>query len=187
MKDVDQFIAQCCEAVENDTSHRAAREVVARAVSDPNKVLAALGEPSQAGVTPLHHSASVTILNVVWGPLMNIPAHNHEMWAVIGIYAGREDSILWRRIDDENGQSIEAAGATSLATKDTEPLGKDIIHSVVNPVNRLTAAIHVYGGDFFGVERQEWDPETHEERPFDFDRTRQYFEKSNRLLTESQG
>jgi predicted metal-dependent enzyme (double-stranded beta helix superfamily) len=115
---------------------------------------------------------------------MNVPAHNHEMWAVIGLYAGREDNIFWRRIEDDNGQTIEAAGAASLAVKDAEPLGKDIIHSVVNPVDRLTAAIHIYGGDFFGAERLEWDPETHEERPFDFERTRRYFERSNRLLAD---
>ena len=24
--------------------------------------------------------------------------HNHEMWAVIGVYTGREDNIFWRRI-----------------------------------------------------------------------------------------
>ncbi|MDH3232655.1 MAG: hypothetical protein OEQ29_03955 [Alphaproteobacteria bacterium] len=182
MLDVDQLIAECCKGVKDDGGHRAAREIVARAVSDPGSVVAALGEPLRAGVTQLYHSDTLTILNVVWGPLMNVPAHNHEMWAVIGVYGGREDNIFWRRISDENGQTIEAAGATSLATKDAKPLGRDIIHSVVNPVDRLTAAIHVYGGDFFGAERKEWDPETHEERPFDFDRTRQYFERSNRLL-----
>jgi hypothetical protein len=31
---------------------------------------------------------------------------------------------------------------------DAEPLGLDIIHSVTNPVDRLTGAIRVYGGDF---------------------------------------
>ena len=187
MLDVDHFITECCEATSVDSSHRTVLEIVARAVSDPGNVVTALGEPSRAGVTPLHHSDSLTILNVVWGPLMNVPAHNHEMWAVIGIYGGREDSIFWRRTDDGKGQTIEAAGATSLGTKDAEPLGKNIIHSVVNPVDRLTAAIHVYGGDFFGAKRLEWDPETHRQRPFDFDRTRRYFERSNRLLAGSQG
>ena len=41
-----------------------------------------------------------------------------------------------------------------------EPPGRDIIHSVTNPIARLTGAIHVYGGDFFGVPRSEWDPES---------------------------
>ncbi len=183
MFDLDRFISDCCDAVDQDPTHRAAREVAARAVADPSAVLKGLGEPERAGVTPLYQSDKLTILNVVWGPLMNVPAHNHEMWAVISVYAGREDNIFWRRIEDENGKSIEPAGAKSLGAKDAEPLGRDIIHSVVNPVDRLTAAIHLYGGDFFETDRLEWDPESHRERPFDIERTRRYFERSNLLLT----
>ncbi len=185
MFDLDTFIADCCDAVAQDPTHRSAREVLARAVADPTAVLMGLGEPERAGVIPLYQSDALTVLNVIWGPLMNVPAHNHEMWAVIGVYTGREDNIFWRRIADESGETIEAAGAKSLAAKDAEPLGRDIIHSVVNPVDRLTGAIHLYGGDFFATERLEWDPETHQERPFDVDRTRGYFERSNLLLNAS--
>lgn len=187
MFDQERFVADCRDAVREDASHRAAREVAARAVSSPGDIVRSLGEPARAGVTTLFHSDDLTILNVVWGPLMNVPAHNHEMWAVIGVYAGREDSIFWRRIVDDDGPIIEAAGAASLAAMDAEPLGRDIIHSVVNPVDGLTAAIHIYGGDFFAAERLEWDPESHEERPFDFERTRRYFEQSNRLVAVGRG
>ena len=40
---------------------------------------------------------------------------------------------------------------------DAEPLGSDIIHSVINPIDKLTGAIHIYGGDFFAAERSEWE------------------------------
>jgi hypothetical protein len=40
---------------------------------------------------------------------------------------------------------------------DAEPLGHNVIHSVTNPIPRLTVAMHVYGGDFFAAERSEWD------------------------------
>lgn len=183
MFELDRFIAECCDAVEDDPSHRAAREVAARAVSDSSAVIKGLGEPERAGVMSLYQSNRLTILNVVWGPLMTVPAHNHEMWAVISVYTGREDNIFWRRIEDETGVTIEAAGAKSLGVGDVEPLGRDIVHSVVNPVERLTGAIHVYGGDFFEVERSEWDPESHRERPFDFESTRRNFERSNLLFS----
>jgi predicted metal-dependent enzyme (double-stranded beta helix superfamily) len=62
------------------------------------------------------------------------------------------------------------------------PLGRDIIHSVLNPIKRLTGAIHVYGGDFFGVPRSEWDPEELVEHPFDVQKTLALFEESNRLF-----
>ena len=182
MFDLERFLADCNDAVQHDSSHRAAREIAARAVADPAAVLAGLGEPQRAGVTPLYQSDKLTVLNVIWGPYMTVPPHNHEMWAVIAVYTGREDNIFWRRIEDDNGGTVEAAGAKSLTVKDAEPLGHDIVHSVVNPVGRLTGAIHLYGGDFFETERLEWDPEFHRPHPYDFENTRQNFERSNALL-----
>jgi predicted metal-dependent enzyme (double-stranded beta helix superfamily) len=181
MFDLDRFIEGCRAAVAADRSHKGAREVVARAVSDPAAVLAGLGEPRRAGLEPLYRADDLTVLNVVWGPGMTLMPHNHLMWAVIGIYTGREDNIFWRRLPREAGR-IEAAGAKSLGPGDAEPLGRDIIHTVTNPLPRLTGAIHVYGGDFFAVARSEWDPETLCERAFDLDRARRLFEESNARL-----
>ena len=182
MFELDRFISECQDTVRQDPTHRAAREVVARAVSDPVAVLAALGEPRRAGVVPLYRSGKLTILNVVWGRGMTIMPHDHRMWAVIGVYIGREDNIFWRRLPEENAHRIEAAGAKSLGVKDAEPLGRDIIHSVTNPLLRLTGAIHVYGGDFYGAVRSEWDPETLTERPYDFELHRRLFETANAAL-----
>jgi predicted metal-dependent enzyme (double-stranded beta helix superfamily) len=182
--DLDQFISDCRDAVDADSTHKAAREVVARAVSDPAAVLAGLGEPTRAAVDPLYRSDTLTILNVVWGPHMTIMPHNHLMWAVIGIYTGREDNIFWRRLPaSEPGRGerglIEAAGAKSLGPRIAEPLGRDIIHTVTNPLPRLTGAIHIYGGDFFAMSRSEWDPETLTERPYDREKNMRLFEAAN--------
>ena len=159
MFDLDRFIEDCRAAVREDSSHKTAREVLARANSDPAAILAAIGEPARAGVTPLYKSDALTILNVVWGKRMTIMPHDHRMWAVIGVYTGREDNIFWRRVAGEAGGLIEAVAAKSLSERCAEPLGRDVIHSVTNPLGRLTAAIHVYGGDFYGVKRSDWDPE----------------------------
>jgi predicted metal-dependent enzyme (double-stranded beta helix superfamily) len=179
MFDLEQFIADCRAALAEDASPKAVREVLARAVTDPAAVLTALGAPQRAAVHKLYHADDLTILNVIWGPHMTIMPHNHEMWAVIGIYTEGEDNILWRRIKDETGGKIEAAGAKALVIRDAFPLGQDIIHSVTNPIPRLTGAIHVYGGDFFGVDRSEWDPETLLECPYDVAKTMRLFEQSD--------
>ena len=113
-----------------------------------------------AGIQKLYHSSDLTILNVIWPPSFTFVPHNHQMWAVIGICTGREDNIFWRRVSSDQGEGLEAAGAKALSEKDAEPLGANIIHSVTNPITRLTGAIHVYGGGFFCAERSEWDPET---------------------------
>ena len=179
MFDLDRFIAECRAAVSLDPSHKSVREIVARAVCEPAAVIAGLGPPVRAEVQKLYSSEELTILNVIWGPGMTIMPHNHLMWAVIGIYTGREDNIFWRRLPGEDGGRIEAAGAKSLGERDVESLGRDIIHTVTNPLPRLTGAIHVYGGDFFAASRSEWDPETLLEQPFDMAKNLRLFEQAN--------
>ena len=181
MFEVEQFVSDCRSALTADSSYRLVREVVARAVSEPSAVMKALGEPQRAGVVKLYQSDQLTVLNMVWGRQMTFPPHNHRMWAVIGIYSGREDNIFWRRIKGAPAGKIEAAGARALCEGEAEPLGQDIIHSVINPIPRLTGAIHVYGGDFFRADRSEWDPGTLREEPCNVQRLLGLFEESNRL------
>jgi predicted metal-dependent enzyme (double-stranded beta helix superfamily) len=176
---LDQFIDDCRAAVAEKDKQKAVGEVVARAVSDPVGIIKALGEPNRAAVQKLHHSPELTIINLVWAPYMTVMPHNHEMMAVIGIYSGREDNIFWRRLKDEADGRIEAAGARALSDGDATPLGPDIIHSVTNPIPRHTGAIHVYAGDFFGIDRSEWDPEALTEQPYDVAKTLRLFEDAN--------
>ena len=42
---------------------------------------------------------------------------------------------------------------------------EDIIHSVTNPLDKLTAGIHVYGGDLFAPAKSQWEGETLLEAP----------------------
>ncbi len=171
MFDRDRFIQDCIDAVGDGQA--AVREVVTEAVADPAGIVAELGEPEHAGITPIHRSPELTIINFVWAPCMSLMPHNHQMFAVIGIYSGREDNVFWRRTD----ASIEAAGAKSLGPGEVATLGHNIIHSVLNPIDKMSSAIHVYGGDFFEPEepRSEWDHETLIERPWDVERVRKIF------------
>ena len=180
--DIEQLIQDCAAAVSDSAPTKAVREILARAVSDPAGLLQVLGEPEQAGIQRLHVSDELTVLNVIWAPRMTLMPHNHNMWATIGVYGGREDNIFWRRLPDDAMGRVEAAGAKSLGPKDVRPLGEEIIHSVTNPTAKLTGAIHVYGGDFFSQERSEWDPESLEERPYDIEKNVRYFEEANRAL-----
>ena len=175
MFDKDRFIADCRAALDGAHSARNVREVVARAVADPAAVLAVLGEPTAGGIVPIHRSPELTIINVLWPPNMVIMPHNHNTWAAIGVYAGREDNILWRRLPAESPRSIEAAGAKSLSTSDALAFGPELIHSVVNPSAKVTGAIHVYGADFFAIARSEWDPDSLEERAYDTEKALRMF------------
>ena len=170
----DRFIEECKKATIE--GHGAIHELVAEAVSDSARVIAELGEPEHAGLTTLYKSANLTVIDFAWAPCMSLMPHNHQMFSVVGIYSGREDNIFWRKA----GTTIEASGAKSLGPGDTVVLGKSIIHSVLNPIGKVTRAIHVYGGNFFEPDepRSEWDHETLIERRWDMDRVRSLFREA---------
>ena len=178
MFDTERFVADCRAAFAADPTHKAIHEVVARAMSEPSAVLKGLGEPKRPEIRKLFHSETLTILNVVWPPSFIVSPHDHRMWAVIGVYTGREDNVFWRRVRGEPSR-IEAAGAKALCARDAVPLGTDIIHSVINPIDRLSGAIHVYGGDFFATERSKWDSLTLEEGRSDGEEARRNFERAS--------
>jgi len=180
MFDTDGFVADCRQAGAISGA-AGVLEVVSSAVSSPGQILKAMGEPRRAGVQVLYRSTELTIFNLIWGPQMCQLPHDHRMWAVIGIYTGREDNIFWRRPPNNPRGRIEATGAKALSEREAVPLGPDIIHSVINPVHRLTGAIHVYGGDFFSVAHSQWDPERLLEEPYDVPRLMALFEESNRV------
>ena len=182
MFDAERFIEECRSALAEDNAGRAIRELLTRALERPAAVIEGLGEPHRAELQTLYRSDDLTILNLVWGPHITLLPHNHNMWAAIGIYTGREDNILWRRLRDDPEGRIEAAGAKAIGVGEVLPLGRDIIHSVTNPLGRLTGAIHIYGGEFFETPRSQWDPEHLREQRFDVDGARAIFEASNRLL-----
>jgi predicted metal-dependent enzyme (double-stranded beta helix superfamily) len=175
MFDREQFVEECRAALAESDAQGAINAIVKKAVSAPGEILSALGEPQLAGADTIYKSPDLTILNIMWGPQMDIHPHNHEMWAVIGIYSGREDNKFFRRSED----GLTQHGVKELHVKDTVSLGETIIHAVSNPLDKITSAIHVYGGNFFETPRSEWDTKTLEEHPYDVEHTMRLFEESN--------
>ena len=110
MFSTEQLIADCRKAIMESDARHIIDELLQHAVSQPAATIRALGEPVLAGIEKIYQADDLTIINVVWGPGMALHPHNHEMWAVIGIYTGREDNIFWRRLKDADGGKIEAVG-----------------------------------------------------------------------------
>jgi predicted metal-dependent enzyme (double-stranded beta helix superfamily) len=175
MFDVDTFVSDCRAALEGTTPELAIKDVLARAVSRPSSIEAALGTPARAEIRTLHHSSDLTILNVIWAPGMSIYPHDHRMPAIIGLYGGTEDNTFYRRTPG----GLQPSGERRLGQADVTVLGRHVIHAVANPLRQFTGAIHIYGGDFFGTPRSEWDPDTLEERPYDIERAKKVFADAN--------
>src|SRR4051794_30709085 len=94
MFDTDRFIADCRGALDDGHASRNVRQIVSAAVADPAALMGGLGEPERGGIAVLHRSPELTVLNVIWHAGQIIMPHTHELWAVIGVYSGREDNIL---------------------------------------------------------------------------------------------
>lgn len=177
--DRDRFIHDCVQASHEVESQAAVGEVLKRAVADHAAVLAALGPPTEAGLDVLHRSPALTIFAAKWAPRMNLPPHDHRMWALIGIYTGREDNIFWSREDGH----LRARSASALFEGDVAALPVAAVHSVTNPLLRFTGGLHIYGGDFFHITRSQWDPETLAEQPSNGDVIRAMFKEENARLS----
>lgn len=177
MLDIDQLIADFQAARGETEPRRAVREVLGRALASPGEVAEAL-DPTEGGITLLHHADDLTVIHVVWAPGMTLYPHDHRMWAAIGIYAGQEDNAFYRRSGPGERTLVESGGK-QVATGDVLVLGDDTIHSVTNPLRTLTAAIHVYGGDFVNEPRSQWGPGPREERPYDMAIANQRFAEAN--------
>ena len=177
MFDVDEFLDRCREASHADEPVIAVRDVVQRAVSAPRSLAETL-RPERAGINVLHHADDLTVLHVVWAPGMSIYPHDHRMWAIIGIYEGQEDNAFYRR-ETPRAPTLTESGGKRLSVGDVLVLGDNTIHGVTNPLDHLTGAIHVYGGDLVAQPRSQWGPGERTERPYDFAEANQQFADAN--------
>ncbi len=182
MFQLNPFIDDCISTVGQGDVCQKVVELLSHALETPSDVMLALGEPRQGGVEKLYVADNLTILNVVWAPKMTLLPHNHNMWAIIGVYCGRENNIFWKRIQGDSSGKITTANAKTLGPGDVTLLGPEVIHSVTNPSDNFTGAIHIYGGDFFAQNRSEWDPESLIEQAYDVEKNMNYFKEANRLL-----
>ena len=177
MFDIDELLDDLRAARRETEPRLAVKEVLLRALARPEAVAEALA-PEEGGISLLHDSDELTVLHVVWAPNMSIYPHDHRMWAAIGVYAGQEDNTFYRR-SAPGAPTLTESGGKQLRTGDVAVLGDDAIHGVINPTDRLTGAIHVYGGDFFNEPRSQWGPGPLEERPYDFGDARQQVADAN--------
>lgn len=127
----------------------AVETVIARAVSNPASVIRELGQPDQRAAALLYQGDGLSVYNIVFPPKAIIAAHDHLAWATIGVYAGSEENVMWKR---ENGV-LERQGEASVKTGEVFSLPDKAIHSVTNPGEVSTAAIHVYGADLSTIKQ----------------------------------
>lgn len=173
--DLDDLINDCVAAVNDAHPHAAVKEVLERAVSRPSALEAALPAPVQQ-MTILHVSDELTMFQLVNGPRFAFCAHDHAAWSAVALYTGQEENLFYRRtpagLQPTNGK-VHSAGEVLL-------MGSETIHSIANPLSSCNAAIHVFGGNPWKLERRQWDPETLVQGAFDVDEARRLYPLADR-------
>jgi predicted metal-dependent enzyme (double-stranded beta helix superfamily) len=175
MLTLDELVDDCRAAARSTDGAQAVAEVMRRVVSRPRDLESVLGRATEAGDTTLFGSPELTVSRLVWAPRMSMYPHDHRMWAVIAVYRGAERNLLHSR----SGDRLVTSRTLDVGTGRVVLLGADVIHSVVNPTDDFSAALHVFGGDFEHQPRSEWDWETLSEQPYDEGRVQRLFDAAN--------
>jgi len=90
------------------------------------------------------------VVAMTWGPGQGTPIHDHSTWGVAGIVENELRIVNYDRMDDgskpgyadlREASAIEAPAGT--VTYILPP--NDVIHLIVNPTDRTTISLHVYG------------------------------------------
>jgi predicted metal-dependent enzyme (double-stranded beta helix superfamily) len=164
MTDLAAFVQTCASLVdEPDAAERVAdavQAVIADAGALSARIEALRPAPGQAAV--VHRDDNLTVLGLEVAAGFVSPAHNHTIWAVVGIYQGNEDNIFYDRMSD----GIAETGRAILGEGDALALPPDAVHRITNSGSAPMRALHVYGGDLFATSRSQWDDDTGEELPF---------------------
>jgi len=91
------------------------------------------------------------------------PVHDHLAWGLIGVYRGRQDETVYRRLDDG---SVEGQARLEVARRQTMDMGefyallppRDDIHFVKTVSEVPSISIHLLANDTACVWRHRFDP-----------------------------
>jgi predicted metal-dependent enzyme (double-stranded beta helix superfamily) len=148
--DPELFVSECQAALTTADPVNAVRMIVSEAIADS----ASIGD----GYEVLTSSPHLTVQRIPWLPGLLTSAHEHRMWAVIGVYRGAELNHFYERTRD----GLKECEDRTVACGEVLVLDADVIHAVENPHREATAALHVYGGELLAVERNAWGPDGRE-------------------------
>jgi predicted metal-dependent enzyme (double-stranded beta helix superfamily) len=176
---LSEFVETCRSALDApDAAERVAaalRPLLADAEALSAEVEAL--RPPGGGPAVVHRSDDLTVLGLAVPAGFVSPVHDHTIWAVVGIYAGDEDNVFYRRdtaADTDTGDTdtdaddhgIIETGRAVLPCGEVLALPPDAVHRIANSGTDTMRAVHVYGGDLFATHRSQWDDATGERRPF---------------------
>ncbi|WP_427162546.1 hypothetical protein ACQFX9_13955 [Aliinostoc sp. HNIBRCY26] len=115
---------------------------------------------------------SLTIFSLVIPPDEITPVHDHLSWGLVGLYQGKQEETVYRRLDSgelEGQAQLEVVGTYQVKTGDIYHLlpPDNDIHSVkATNVFAPSISIHVMGNDIGSIWRHHYHPQQQSVRYF---------------------
>lgn len=117
------------------------------------------------GQYALYREADLCLFSLVIPAGAETPVHDHLAWGLIGVYRGRQDETVYRRLDDgadESVANLEVAGQQTMESGEFYALlpPRDDIHFVKTVSEVPSISIHLLANDTACVWRHRFDPAT---------------------------
>lgn len=162
-------IIEQCEAALDSANPQAKIEAILLAAAKEPAVVAAIAKRTKFQSLEdlaLFRSDHLTLLAGALPAHFSVGPHNHNLWSVVSVCAGQEDNQFYKR----DGEGLRQIGSKSIVAPGVLANGVDVIHAIRNPLESPLLMLHAYGGDLFATPRSNWDPVTHKEIPFDWEK-----------------
>jgi|SRR5579871_3135333 len=117
------------------------------------------------------HDGSLCLFSLVVPVGASTPVHDHLAWGLVGIYRGRQDETVYRRLDDGRDASraqLEISRRQQLGAGEFYALlpPADDIHFVKTISDAPSISIHLLANDTACVWRHKFEPDTGAVTPF---------------------
>ena len=106
---------------------------------------------------------SLTLFSLVIPAGAETPVHDHLAWGLIGVYRGRQDETVYRRLDDGASDTVAQLEVSKRQTMETGEFyslipPRDDIHYVRTVSDVPSISIHLLANDTACVWRHRFDP-----------------------------
>lgn len=170
---ISDFASECKVAMAGQPSkHEAAKTYLEGVIErfPAHKIVEALEEAVPAGANVgemiVHASPELTMLYARVPARFRSGIHNHTVFACIGQLTGEETNTVYQ----PDGEGLAVESTTRVQAGQVIGLPADAIHHIENPTEKVSASLHIYGGDFGALmdDRSLWSTEEHKEKSFSF-------------------
>jgi predicted metal-dependent enzyme (double-stranded beta helix superfamily) len=160
--DLEKMLEQIKTAAVAPEAAKTVRSILEQLVANPENVALGMREFEGNDVI-LFEDDSVSIWHTHFVPGMTVPAHDHQMSAVICVYRGSERNHFF---ENDPAGGIRKSGMVELNVGEVFSIGPNAIHTVTCISDEPCCGIHVYLGNLTEVERSLFDVDAGETMPF---------------------